>query len=204
MALIYSNTTVFAQSQVDNLHIFEIIQKDPQLTRELEQLLRIALDRAWGTPTPWPQNFSPLFKRPVAFFVTLKKNGETRGCMGSLHPQKKNFFQTLENHLKLALFRDPWHRPVQKQELPEMEIYLTATGKPQPILRLQQLNPARDGILLQSGNKAAVVLPGEAKTLSYLIQFAKKKAGLKKGEMYQVYFLPSLSLGVSWEKKHID
>ncbi len=189
------------QPKTGNLRIFEQIQQSPQLTEELAVLLRIALDRAWGTASPWPPNPSSIFQHPTAFFVTLKKNGETRACMGSLHPQKENFFLTLEHQLQLALFRDPWHRPVQRQELSGMEIYLTATGKPQSILRLQQINPARDGILIQSGNKSAIVLPGEAKTLSYLLNFAKKKAGIKAGEIYQVYFLPSISLEVPWEKK---
>jgi hypothetical protein len=75
-----------------------------------------------------------------------------------------------------------------------MEIYLTTAGTPQAVERFDALSPRHDAILLKSGAKEAVVLPGEARTLRYLLAFAKAKAGVKKGEPYVVYRLPVVVL----------
>ena len=93
-------------------------------------------------------------------------------------------------NLKAAMTQDPRHRRVEKSELPGMEIYLTTAGTPQPVSRFDALSPVHDAILLKSGAREAVVLPGEARTLRYLLAFAKAKAGVRKGEPYQVFRLP--------------
>ncbi|HEX5033208.1 MAG TPA: AMMECR1 domain-containing protein [bacterium] len=157
-------------------------------------ILAVAMRRAWGESAAWPVNADPLFEEPLSVFVTLKKNEEIRGCMGSLKPRKSSLREEIAANLKAAMTQDPRHRRVEKSELPGMEIYLTTTGRPQPVPRVDALSPVHDAILLKSGAREAVVLPGEARTLRYLLAFAKAKAGVGKGETYQIYRLPVVVL----------
>jgi AMMECR1 domain-containing protein len=114
--------------------------------------------------------------------------------MGSLEAKTSSLTQEIERDLKLAFTQDPRHPPVEKSEVAGMEIFLTAVGNPVALRGFEGLSPARDGILIRSGMKEAVVLLGEAKTTRYLLAFAKAKAGIKRGESFQIYRLPSLTL----------
>ncbi|HKY62490.1 MAG TPA: AMMECR1 domain-containing protein [bacterium] len=166
------------------------------MKEQLAAIVEVAMRRAWGESAAWPANAEPLFDQPLGVFVTLKKDEEIRGCMGSLKPRKSSLREEIAANLKAAMTQDPRHRRVEKSELPGMEIYLTTAGTPQPVPRFDALSPVHDAILLKSGAREAVVLPGEARTLRYLLAFAKAKAGVRKGEPYQVFRLPVEVLAV--------
>ncbi len=178
----------------EGLRRFRQIRGDPALSAQLSQIVAVAMQRAWGESVAWPANTDPVFEQPLGVFVTLKRNEEVRGCMGSLKARKSSLREEIAANLKAALSQDPRHRRVEKNELEGMEIYLTTAGTPQAVERFEALSPRHDAILLKSGAKEAVVLPGEARTLRYLLAFAKAKAGLGKGETYQIYRLPVVVL----------
>lgn len=178
----------------EGLRRFRQIRGDAVLNAQLDAILEVAMKRAWGESAAWPAGSDPLFEQPLGVFVTLKRDDEVRGCMGSLKPRKSSLREEIAANLRAAMTQDPRHRKVEKTELEGMEIYLTTAGKPQAVPRFDALSPLHDAILLKSGAKEAVVLPGEAKTLRYLLAFAKAKAGVRKGEVYQVYRLPVVVL----------
>lgn len=178
----------------EGLRRFRQIRGDPALSAQLDAILEIAMQRAWGENIAWPAKSDPVFEQPLGVFVTLKRKDEVRGCMGSLKPRKSSLREEIATNLKAAMTQDPRHRRVEKSELEGMDIYLTTAGAPQPVPRFDALSPMHDAILLKSGAKEAVVLPGEAKTLRYLLAFAKAKAGVRKGETFQIYRLPVVVL----------
>jgi len=180
-----------------SLRSFENIRHQPRLMAQLEQIIQLGIQKAFGKSIALPNDLQPIFKKSLAVFVTVKKNGEVRACMGSLRPQQENLAKEIVANLKLAFFEDPRHRPVQEQEIDDLEFYITAVGRPVLIKRVDRLNPARDAVLLRYGKKEGVVLPGEAKTMSYLIKFARAKAGIKKGEPFQVYRIPAVTQKVN-------
>lgn len=182
------------RAEEGGLRRFRQIRSDPALSSQLAAIVEVAMRRAWGESAAWPANSDPVFEAPLGVFVTLKKDGEIRGCMGSLKPRKSSLREEIAANLKAAMTQDPRHRRVEKSELPGIEVYLTTAGRPQPVPRFDALSPVHDAILLKSGAKEAVVLPGEARTLRYLLAFAKAKAGVGKGETYQIYRLPVVVL----------
>ena len=184
-----------ALAEEEGLRRFRQIRSDPVLRAQLASIVEVAMGRAWGQDSPWPEKLDPIFDKPLGVFVTLKKGEEVRGCMGSLKARKSSLREEIAANLKAAMTQDPRHRKVEKEEVPGMEVYFTTAGKPQPVPRLNALSPVHDAILLKSGAKEAVVLPGEARTLRYLLAFAKAKAGVRRGETFQVYRLPVLVLG---------
>ncbi len=171
----------------------EKLRTDPVLRAELQQILEAGLHRAFGEPAP-AKNPSEFFQTPLPVFITLKKGGKVRGCMGSLYPKSGTLADEIARNLEWALFRDPRHRAVQRQEISGMEVYLTAVGNPVPVKSIDSISPANDGAYLRYGSKEAVVLPGEAKTQRYLLALLKAKAGIKKGEAYRLYRLSSSTL----------
>lgn len=190
--LFFLPRALFAQ----DLSILEKIRQTPALQKQMQAWVEQVV-REWrgsGEALAYPQD--PLFQKPLAVFITAKKGDEVRGCMGTLQPQEKSLADEIRKNLRRAFTQDPRHRPIQKSELPGMEIYVSAVGDPQLLTKPYQVNPARDAILMRSGSKEAIALPGEAKTLRYLLAFLKSKAGIKKSEPFQLYRLRSESLGL--------
>lgn len=176
--------------QEDPLSRFRVIRSSPQLRAQLAAVVDVAVRRAFGEAAPLPEGLDAVFLRPMGVFVTAKRGEEVRGCMGSLAPRKGSLAEEIVTNLQLAFSRDPRHRAIRREELDGMKVYLTTAGPPSQVERVTALSPSRDAILLKSGAKEAVVLPGEAKTQRYLLGFAKAKAGVKNGEVFQIYRLP--------------
>lgn len=180
-----------------SLQDFSLIRSDPALRAQLQEVIGSAVRKAFGEKGSPPKNLSPLFlKASTPVFITAKKGEEVRGCMGSLNPKKGSLAEEIEHNLRLAFLKDPRHRPILREEVGGLEIFVTAVGEPSEVSRWDSLVPARDAILLKSGEKASVVLPGEAKTLRYLKAFARAKAGIRKGEAYQIFKLKTESVSV--------
>ncbi len=183
-------------SQTPALKGFERLRTEAPLKSQLEAVVVVGLRNSFGEKIPLPEKLPSLFKLPQAVFVTLKKGEEVRGCMGSLKSKTPSLAEEIVQNLAKALFEDPRHRPIRKEELKGMDLFLTAVGDPRPVDRIERISPERDAVLIRSGAKEAVVLPGEAKTLRYLLAFAKAKAGIRKGEPIQVFRIPTVTVSV--------
>lgn len=183
--LVYFLFSSFVQAA--ELDFFKQIQNDKIIQQELKTILEISIRKTFGEKVELPKKISPLFKKRIPIFITVKKENIIRGCMGTLKPQKSSFLDEIITNLSLAFKKDLRHRPVQKNELEGMEIYLTAIGNITSIKSLDSISPMKEAVLIRSGNKEAVVLPGEAKTQRYLLAFLKAKAGIKQKEPFQLY-----------------
>lgn len=179
-----------------DLSIIQKIRTHPELKQELQGWIEQIIQEWKGevVELEFPKN--SIFKNSLAVFITAKKNGKVRGCMGTLSPREENLAQEIRKNLKLAFAKDPNNRPIEAQEIPGMEIYVSALDSPRLLSRPYQINPARDAILIRSGSKEAVALPGEAKTLRYLLAFLKSKAGIKNRESFQLYRLESETVDI--------
>ncbi len=172
------------------------IKTNPQLQKELQAWVSELLEEWEGKKENLKLPTSNVFQKPLAVFVTAKKGNEVRGCMGTLRPREKNLAEEIRTNLRLAFSRDPRHRPVQKDEVAEMEIYISSVSNPKLVSELSSLDPARDAVMIKSGSREAVALPGEAKTLRYLLAFLKSKAGIHRGENFQLYRMESETVEV--------
>lgn len=121
-----------------------------------------------------------------AVFVTLKKNGELRGCIGSLQAHR-SLGADLEANALAAAFRDPRFPPVSANELFDLQIEVSVIGNSHPITHdseadaLNQLVPEVDGIILEYGQHRSTFLPQVWEQLPDRHQFMahlKLKAGL--------------------------
>lgn len=192
--LLLSTSTVRAQ-QDGALDSLRAIRGDPALQAQLAEIVNAAAAQVFGNGHGLPKDLNQLFEKPAAVFVTLRKGEEVRGCMGTLFAREGSFAGEIAANLRKALLFDPWHRPVARDEISGMEVFLTATGKREAVRSIGEVSPARDGVMIRQGSKEAVVLPGEAKTQRYLLAFLKAKAGIKGGP-FQLYRLKTETVSV--------
>ena len=135
---------------------------------------------------PDPQQFAEPLRRPGASFVTLKKSGQLRGCIGTLEAHQPLVTDIAHNAYSAA-FRDSRFNGVQPSELDDLEFELSILSEPEPMPvkseadLLSHLRPNVDGLILQEGYRRSTFLPAVWESLGDPAEFVKHlklKAGL--------------------------
>jgi AmmeMemoRadiSam system protein B/AmmeMemoRadiSam system protein A len=112
-----------------------------------------------------PEAFdAPWLGQPGASFVTLLKNGELRGCIGSLQAAKPLREDVAENALGAA-FRDPRFPALSAAEWPQCRVEVSLLSAPRRLCfadeadLLRQIRPGEDGLILEAEGRRATFLP---------------------------------------------
>lgn len=140
-----------------------------------------------GTPPAWALE-------PGASFVTLKKKGRLRGCLGSIAAQR-SLLEDVRANAVAAAIRDPRFAPMTPDELPAVAIEVSVLSEPQP-LRVSSvaeacaaLRPGVDGVIVQTrAYHRATLLPQMWQRLPDPAQFLGDlwlKAGLAPGVWHE-------------------
>jgi AmmeMemoRadiSam system protein A len=133
-----------------------------------------------------PDHFEAPLRRPGASFVTLRRNGELRGCIGSLEALRPLVTDVAQNAFSAA-FRDPRFAALCAHELADIRLQISVLSPPQPLTftseedLLSQLRPAVDGLILEENGRRGTFLPSVWETLPdarQFLQHLKLKAGL--------------------------
>lgn len=127
------------------------------------------------------------YPQPRGVFVTLSRNGKPRACWGSAHPQHKTVLEATVYATLGALTKEYRYRPIAKNEWLLLKPQVTVVKALEPVDRLSEVNPLRDGLLVRQGGKAGVMLPGEASDATYQLAQCKLKAGIRPHEKFQMY-----------------
>ena len=81
-------------------------------------------------------------------FVSLKKNGELRGCMGTAIPREENVAREIISNAVSAAARDPRFAPVRPEEVDALRISVDVLSNPEPVTGLGNLDPRRYGVIV--------------------------------------------------------
>lgn len=140
-------------------------------------------------PPPPPEEMTPEMKEKAGTFVSLKKHGELRGCIGTFLPTQPNVAQEVIKNAIAAATQDPRFPPVQPQELPELTISVDVLSPPEPVKDLSELDPKRYGVIVRSGWRQGLLLPDleGVDTVEQQLAIAMAKAGISPGEPIEVY-----------------
>ena len=113
-------------------------------------------------------------------FVSIKKSGNLRGCMGTFEPTKEKIAEEIINNAISAGCRDPRFPPIEKEELDELEISVDLLSSPQPCEK-EDLDPGKYGIIVKKGRRRGLLLPDlkEVNSSEEQLEIARRKAGLK-------------------------
>jgi AmmeMemoRadiSam system protein A len=99
-----------------------------------------------------------------ACFVTLSSHGSLRGCIGNI-AARAPLYQAVIDNARSAALKDPRFSPVEKGELPGIEVEVSVLTPPLPLSftspedLLSKLVPKRDGVVLQIEGSLATYLP---------------------------------------------
>ena len=126
------------------------------------------------------------FDQTGASFVTLKKEHQLRGCIGTLEAHRPLGKDVIHN-AQAAAFSDPRFTPVSADELQQLQLQISILTQPQPLPAMPEeqllnfLTPGRDGLVLHEGSHRATFLPAVWESLpkpQHFLQELKRKAGL--------------------------
>lgn len=97
-----------------------------------------------------------LEKRGV--FVTLKKKGELRGCIGYIEPVLP-LYKAVVDMTVAASSRDMRFIPVHKGELKDIKIEISVLSPLKPVQNIQEIEIGRHGLYIKRGNYSGLLLP---------------------------------------------
>lgn len=136
-----------------------------------------------------PSNIPKEMKNQKAgVFVSLKKFGNLRGCIGTFMPTQENIAREIIKNAISAATGDPRFSPVMVPELNELTISVDVLSTPEEVENISQLDPKKYGIIVSSGYKKGLLLPNleGVDTVEYQIDITKRKAGIYPGEEIKI------------------
>ena len=149
------------------------------------------LAMAWATlksfvmtgkvPEAGPQDQSLLQAKGA--FVTLRKKGELRGCIGHVIGDKP-LWETVRKMTVAAASQDPRFAPVTAEELKDIEIEISVLSVPQRVKDASVIVLGRDGVIVSDGGMhQGLFLPQVATETGwskeeFLSELCSQKAGL--------------------------
>ena len=162
-------------------------------SKGMHPLVRLAKETVEGCvgkgSIPKPAELTPEMKGKAGVFVSLKKHGELRGCIGTFEPTKANIAEeTITNAISSAT-RDPRFPPVTPQELGELEYSVDVLSPPEPVESRDQLDPRRYGVIVERGWQRGLLLPDleGVDSVEQQVEICRLKAGIAPDEAVKLY-----------------
>jgi AMMECR1 domain-containing protein len=132
---------------------------------------------------------------PAGVFVTISKDGVTRGCWGTVSPRAGSLDQERAANAVKALSHDYRQQPSQPRELAGLVAHVSIVGDLEPVDGPRALQPRKFGLLVSGNGKGGVLLPGEAATAAWQVATCRRKAGLEPRERARLYRFQTAVVG---------
>jgi MEMO1 family protein len=121
-------------------------------------------------------------KKPLGAFVTLKINGNLRGCIGRFISSEPLFNVVSESAISSA-FEDPRFSPLSREEYKNTDIEITVLGPLKKISNIDEIVLGKHGIYIKKGLMAGTMLPQVATENGWTVEeflgfTSRDKAGL--------------------------
>jgi AmmeMemoRadiSam system protein A len=132
-----------------------------------------------------PENLSELLQQRAACFVSIKTSeGDLRGCIGTIEPEKNTLTEEIILNAMSAASRDPRFPPVSAEELPNLKYSVDVLSQPE-LVRLEDLDPNTYGVIVEDadGGRRGLLLPKlkGIDTAANQVEIASRKAGIEPG-----------------------
>lgn len=121
-------------------------------------------------------------------FVSLHKNGQLRGCIGTIAPTCENLAWEIVQNAVSACSRDPRFSPVRPDELDELEYSVDVLGAPEPVDSPAALDPKTYGVIVSCGGRRGLLLPDldGVDSVEAQLSIALQKGGIRENETYKI------------------
>ena len=161
-------------------------QRGPGLTSDERRFLldlarRAVAGQVGAGPTVSEVPDHAPFQRPAAAFVTLRKHGELRGCIGTLRYDRP-LWQVVRDMAVRAASADPRFSPVRREELNALTVEVSVLSEPAPLEHVDDLRVGEHGVIVGRGRSSGLLLPQVAPEHGWdalqLLGHTCRKAGL--------------------------
>lgn len=130
-----------------------------------------------------------LLLRPAGAFVTLRRrDGELRGCIGSIIAREPLVRAVMTSAINAAC-RDPRFHPVTARELAELAVEISVMGPIEPVRDFEEIRVGRDGLIVSHSHRSGLLLPQVAAEYGWdretFLDQTCVKAGLPRGSWRQ-------------------
>ena len=121
-------------------------------------------------------------------FVSLHKNGQLRGCIGTIAPTCDNLAWEIVQNAFSACSRDPRFSPVRPDELDELEYSVDVLGTPEPVDSPAALDPKTYGVIVSCSGRRGLLLPDldGVDSVEAQLSIALQKGGIRENEPYKI------------------
>jgi AmmeMemoRadiSam system protein A len=152
---------------------------EKELLAIARETLRAAVEEGRRYEPPRPESAEMLEERGV--FVTLKRHGMLRGCIGYVLPTVPLYLAVRDMAINSAL-RDPRFPPVTATELPAIYIEISVMTPLQPVADPSEIVVGEDGLVIEAGGRSGLLLPQVAPEQGWnreqFLEGVSMKAGL--------------------------
>ncbi|MDD2619801.1 MAG: AmmeMemoRadiSam system protein A [Syntrophomonadaceae bacterium] len=128
------------------------------------------------------EDMKELADKQAGVFVSLKKNGQLRGCIGTIMPAYKDLSEEIAANARAAGTDDPRFAPVETYELEDVVYSVDILGQAESCGQ-EDLDPSKYGVIVSQGGKRGLLLPAleGVDTVEEQLAIAKQKAGIAPG-----------------------
>lgn len=136
---------------------------------------------------PLPLEMKELLEQKAGAFVSLKKNDQLRGCIGTTSAVYSDLAQEIAHNAISAGSRDPRFTPVEPAELDDIIYSVDVLGPAEPCTR-EDLDPKKYGVIVSKGARRGLLLPDleGIDTVEEQLYIALNKAGISPSEDYKI------------------
>lgn len=144
------------------------------------RLARLTIEsNVLGTPMP-RINLPPSDVASAGVFVSIKKLGELRGCIGTIEPVHSSIEEEIAANAIAAAFHDPRFDPIEKEELEELVFSVDLLMPPEAVDGIDELEPKKYGVIVKHAGRSGLLLPDldGVDTPEQQVDIARRKAGI--------------------------
>lgn len=122
--------------------------------------------------------------RKAGVFVSLKKRGELRGCIGTFLPVSASIYQEIVRNAIAAATEDPRFPRVGAEELEAISYSVDVLSEPEKVESISDLDPKKYGVIVSRGHMRGLLLPDleGVDTVEEQLRITKMKAGISPNE----------------------
>ena len=148
-------------------------------TTLLEYARTVMISRLEGSTVPVPPATVTGAQR--ACFVTFFIKRQVVACFGSFTPRNATLFEEISDNIRMALKNDSRATRLTPELARSASIQITFPGPTQPIDSWREINPYREGLLVEAPDgRGIAIVPGEARTAHYAWRSALQRLGLNE------------------------
>jgi AmmeMemoRadiSam system protein A/AmmeMemoRadiSam system protein B len=173
--------------------VAQLSAADGEVLRELPTLARKAIETMvhTGTAMKAPAVTSGLLAERAACFVSIKtKDGELRGCIGTIEPTRSTLAEEIIANAMGAASYDPRFEPVAADELNNLKYSVDVLAALEPTT-MDQLDPKIYGVVVEevNGKGRGLLLPDipGVSDARQQVEIATRKAGIKPEMPVKLY-----------------